>query len=167
MTRIDRPRDDGNERQTRRKVKPPSDEHVILSLPGVHITPVRAVIGDQLFAVANITSVTVVKQNPSTTIPITVALFGLIIGFCGIVGFLPMLEPGARANAQTALQSMSCTIAGAVLLMIGWYAHRTGKSKYVLVLRAGGGEAQVYSSADKAIIEAITRALNDAIMARG
>jgi hypothetical protein len=147
--------------------KPVDGETIILSAPGVHITPVRAVIGDQLFAVANITSVTVVKQAAGTTVPISCGLLGGIMLAVGALGIFTLLMPSARADANAALLGLSCTGGGAILLLISWYIYRTGKPRYVLVLRAGGGESQVYSSTNRVGIDAIAKALNDAIMARG
>jgi hypothetical protein len=122
---------------------------------GVKITNARAIMGTNTYPMTNITSVGI------GTIPASNTGFLLLV----IVGLGLIACPLASSRVWT--DSLIFIIAGALALVGAVVLYRGRRDTYVVKLGAAGGEQRAYTSADRAEIESIVAALNDAIVRRG
>jgi hypothetical protein len=91
----------------------------------------------------------------------------------------PRTKPVAPASVASAILGLSmlgseAPFGGALLILVGvgmgygsWQTLRSVKPTYVLQIVTTAGQAQVVSTADRETVEAIERAVNAAIVARG
>ena len=118
---------------------------------GVLITNARAVLGGTTYPLANITSVGIGVQSPSGA-----PAFVLII-----LGLLFFLFTGVS------IQNVAGLIVMALGVGIGIMILRSNRDSYYVKLGTAGGEQRALSGRDKATVEKIVAALNEAIISRG
>lgn len=123
------------------------NEQVVFEEGEVKITNRRAVIGSKTYAMSNITSVSMGKQEASGCVP-----FGLM------VISVPFLLVGF-ANGPERLW----VIVGIVALGLGVLIFRGNKPTFVVQIGSSSGEMKALTSPDRARIERIVTAMNDAI----
>lgn len=131
-----------------------SEELVYYNKGSVKVTKARAIIGSKTYAMSNVTSVSVTKESPKTTVPILLiiigalgVLFGVMTGFKG--------------------EGLGCLGAGVVLALVGFALARNANAKYVIKLGSASGESDALSSYDETMVREIAAALNKAIVDRG
>lgn len=129
-----------------------SEEIVIHEDAEVKITNLRAVLGGKTYSIANITSVGAKEESPSGCVPAGLIIFGLFLLFIGMSDL--------RSN-------LGYLITGVVLSGLGFLAARSAKPDFILQIATAAGEVKALSSKDKAYIQKITDALNDAIIKKG
>jgi len=129
-----------------------NQETVYFQESGVTVTNARAILGNETYVVANITSVSAFETGPNRAIPLIIALVGLIIGLCSFsIGFRFSLG----------------VIVGILIIAVAGYVFFTAKPSYVVRIKSASGEADAYMSKDKTLVERIATALNTAIVRRG
>ena len=123
------------------------EETTYLNAPAATVTSTRITIGNQTFATRNVGSVAVEEvAKPKWPIPI------------GIVG---------AAMAVSALSGRFSTVTIIGMVMIGGAAMALFSPKKLrLKLNAGGGEIMALETTDRGAIEALHRAIVNAIAAR-
>ena len=113
---------------------------------GVRITNTRAILGTKTYAMANISSVSAA---------ITPAKRGLGI-VLAIIGFLLVLVPESGVR-----------IFGVILLGVGILLAVIAKATYIVRIGSASGEADAISSHDRAYVDGIVTAMNEAFIKRG
>jgi len=134
------------------------DETTIYEAQGVKITNLRAVLGNKTYSVSNITSVGTTVKQPGSCLPFGLMAFGVLL----ILGGVVVLAGGAEFT--TALPWFGF---GGLSLAVGLLVHRGGKSAYIVRLGSASGEADALESTNKADIDSIVSALNEAIVRKG
>lgn len=122
-------------------------EQVYFQQAEVTVTNTRFVVGSQTYAMRNVTSVNIVRYDPSRGGPIALIIIGLlvtIVGFAGLSAWLGVvgLVP--------------------IGLAILWFVRQ--KATFGVVLTTSGGEIRAIEHGDWPLIENIVNALNESIM---
>lgn len=138
----------------------PQSEDVIFQAQEITITKTRALIGTQTFAIANVTSVNIGRNDPSPWMPLGCLAFGAILLVSGIATAISASRASASEGTATAL-------GGAFFLVMGWLWLKSNKPTWVLILRTAGSEMRVLTSKDKELIGKAAAAVSSAIVARG
>lgn len=125
-------------------------ESALFNASGVTITPTRAIMGGRTYVMSNITSVTVRITHPRRA----GGYFILFIGACGCLAGL------ADQNGAT-------IVIGLVLIAVGYLKGIAAKDTHHVYLGSASGEGEAISSHDRAFIDGIVDALNEAIVQRG
>lgn len=128
----------------------PPAERVILSEGDVSVSTARFVVGAQTYPISNVSSVKWFATPPNTSLAVLLILLGALL----LVYAITQKEAGAVFLAVGAL-------GGGVAL---W---RASKAVCHVVLATSGGEVRAVSSTDRASVERIVGALNQAIVSRG
>ncbi len=118
----------------------------------IKVTSARAVFGNTSYALANITSVAAGTISPSVGLYI-----GMVIVGVGIIAYGFTVKNSGYV----------CWGAGAVLAVAGVIMARAQKNTYVVKIGTAGGEQRASMSQDRAEVDKIVAALNDAIVKRG
>lgn len=140
------------------------EETTLYEANGVKVTNLRAVFGQKTYAVSNITAVETQTQQPSQAIPVILAVIGAIL----LIVFLASLFGGNSYNASLNRGvNWASLILGALMLSMGVGFLRAAKPAYIVGITTSSGEVKAWSSADKAVIEQVVEALNDAIVQKG
>lgn len=132
-----------------------AEEKNIYEKGKIKITNVRAVFGSKTYAISDITSIE--KGLIRTSGSLSLLLF--ITGFMfGLFGFLDSFSSFHREMWLLA-----------VLLLIGGFGSvfLGGKPQYFIRFSSSAGEIRTYTSYDQAEIEAIVKALREAIARKG
>lgn len=116
------------------------------------ITNARAMIGGTTYALANITSVGLGDKSPSLVGPLLLLLLG---------GCTSAVAVGT-ANGSTPYWIMAAIFVG-----LGILVFLTNKTTYFVRIATAAGEQRALESKDKAEVEKIVGALNEAIVKRG
>jgi hypothetical protein len=129
-------------------------EKTILQRKSIFISNKRVVIGATTYSMANITSVKIIKESPSTLPGVLIALFGAIFGcymaiMIGSDGFL------------FGLVVPLVIIVGGVIL--GIVVTAKTKSNYILRISSASGEVDAFTSKDQTQIRQIATAINQAM----
>jgi hypothetical protein len=127
-----------------------TDEKTFFQYEDVAVTNSRFMVGNQTFAMSNITSVQTLKQDPKRFWPTVV----IILGGLYALGTLSAANPGGVV--------VGLLIAGAG---VAWWLKM--KPMFHVMLRTSGGENKALSSEQREYVEKVVRALNEAIVARG
>lgn len=117
-------------------------EQVFYSDSNVSVTNARLVIFGKTHAMAGITAVSILREDPSRTLPIVLIIIGLI---CFAFSW----------------------IAAVILIALGVWIWISQKPIYHLVLESASGSQSAFSSKDFGYISEVETAINDAIVARG
>lgn len=121
------------------------EEKTFFNKGSVMVTNARFVVGDQTYAMSNVTSVKSGEIPGSQTIPMLIALSAVLFFGLGTVGIIFAI----------------------VILGIALYAGSKVKPTYTVILNTSAGENKALSSPDEGYVRSIIRALNDAIVSRG
>lgn len=125
-------------------------EAPLFDASGVTITPTRAIMRCKTYAMANITSVTVRVTHPQRS-----------------GGYLMMSLGTCVLLAGLANQEGTAIVVGIALLGVGYYKGIAPKDTHHVFLGSASGEGEAISSHDRAFINGIVDAMNDAIVQRG
>jgi hypothetical protein len=123
---------------------------------GVRVTNARVIIRGTTYAMANISSVSLVKIPPSLGCAIMLIVVGVIATIAGFaIG-------GERSDTRLAV-----ILAGLVAAVIGIVIVSVAKPTYALRITSSSGEMNVLASKDAEYIASIVRAVNEAMVHRG
>ena len=117
----------------------------------VLVTSARVAFGQKTYALANISSVSMVSESPSVTPVFVLVLVGLIIGLCA-------------ASMDALVVGLAL---GGLFIGLGIVCALTGKTKYTVRVSSASGEANAAASTNKDGVQAIVDAINEAIVQRG
>jgi hypothetical protein len=117
----------------------------------VHITSSRAVMGGTTYPLANISSVGVGEKPVNRSMGVIAIVLALAAIACGLSG---------SENAGIGW------VVAVILIMAGVYSF-VQKPDYFVKVGSAGGEQRALVSKDRAYIEKIVAALNEAIIKRG
>ena len=120
----------------------PKREKVFLAEDGVRITSTRAILGGKTYALRNISSVSLEEIPADTATANAMILWGLILSLC------------------TCGLTLILSIIGAVMLS-------NAKPSYAVRLASNAGEHHALISNDQEQIEAIVKAIEEAMIAYG
>ena len=123
----------------------------------IKITNARAIFRDTTYALANITSVKLFKQPPSKTPTIILVIVGLILGGAGLCVFSSGNDPGG----------IVILVLGVAAIGFGIYISTKAKPNYFVRISSSSGEVDALQSKDRAFIQSIVDAVNQAIIERG
>jgi hypothetical protein len=132
-----------------------TDETVILETGTIKITNVRAVFGSKTYAVSNITSVDAKAISPSGCAPIALIVIGAGFGI------------SAAFRASTTDSWWVTLLIGVAFMALGFRTAAKAVEDYSVNLTTAGGEVTAYQSKDKAEIQKIVAALNEAMIKNG
>ena len=118
-------------------------EQVFYSDSNVSVTNARLVIFGKTHAMAGITAVSILREDPSCTLPIVLIIIGLICF------------------------AFSWIAAAIIFIGLGVAIWVMQKPIYHLVLESASGSQSAFSSKDLGYISEVEAAINDAIVARG
>ena len=118
-------------------------EQVFFNDSNVSVTNARLVIFGKTHAMAGITAVSILREDPSRTLPIVLIIIGLICF------------------------AFSWWIAAVILIALGVWIWISQKPIYHLSLESASGAQSAFSSKDFDYICKIEAAINEAIVARG
>lgn len=127
-------------------MRPAATETTVFQEGGVTITNARAIFPNRTYAVAQISSVTAGKLKTS----FGPAVLGVILVIVGLALF--------QVNI---LGALACIVIG------GAITYFTVQPRYAVLLYTAGGEAQAWVSSDRAHIQRVVDAINQAIIMRG
>lgn len=127
----------------------PMSEKVFLDEGEVKVTQARFIVPAQTYAMAGITSVASLKQDPSRKRPNRVMIIGFIATLWGFS------------------VSVSAGVIGLLVLAAGMAWWLLQKPTYYVVLHSASGESRALKSKNGEWIARVVTALNDAIVARG
>jgi hypothetical protein len=127
------------------------NETTILEDGDVKITNLRAIMGTKTYAMANVTSVNLIKKEPSNA-PIWWAIVGGLLFLWGLTDF------DVFGN---------CLLVGLILAGLGVYFAKNSKPTYMAKIGSASGETKLVGSSDKEQIQRIVDAVNEAIIRRG
>jgi len=151
-----------------------SQETTFYQSDNILITNTRAVLRDDTYAMANITSVRARVKPPNRTMGLVVsAMGGLMTTCCGCsaLGVIPMFAEGGNEFLGTGLAGGGAILAGAIfglLVLAGGIALIVNaKPTHVVVIGTAGGEVDALGSIDQDYIDTIVSAMNEAIIHRG
>ena len=117
-------------------------EQVFYSDSNVSVTNARLVIFGKTHAIAGITAVSILREDPSRTLPIVLIIIGLICFAFSVLAAIIFIGLGVAI----------------------WVMQ---KPIYHLVLESASGSQSAFSSKDLGYISEVEAAINDAIVARG
>ena len=124
----------------------------------VRVTNARAILGSTSYAIANITSVAIVKSPVNYTVSIILGVIGLVIGSCGGLWALGGLLAGEN-TLSSVLIGGAIGFVGILIVLGGVGLASNSKPTYVLKIRSASGEANVLSSKNQEYIQNIVSAL--------
>ena len=134
----------------------------------VYVTNARAIIYNQTYAMAQVSSVAGVKVDPDQTWPIILIVMGLIGLLIGLV--VAFVAVGSTSTGDTS-GVWTCAICSGVvslaMLGLGMLLFVLKKTTFVVRLRTSGGEVDAFSTTDEAYANGVLDAINNAIVGRG
>ena len=133
-------------------------EETILDEAGVKITNQRAIIGFKTYAMSDITSVSLGREEPSNCVAFALVVCGVAIA--SISMFIILSVPKSTIGWLVLLPAI-------VLIALGFLFVRPGRSFYFVRIGSASGEINALSSQNEAQIRKIVNALNEAIVRRG
>ena len=126
------------------------EEKTFFEQGGIKVTNARFISGGQTFSMNNVTSIKTSARAPKRFWPILAVIFGALMALSGVMASNVMMG-----------------LLGAALAGWGAYTRWRAQTEYDLLLTTAAGEASALSTRDKALLDRIVAALNDAIVARG
>jgi len=126
-------------------------EITILEEESVKITNLRVIIGTKTYAMANVASVSMGKNDSKGILPLIVVA-GIL---SALIGFIDLKE------------NMQCLTLGVLMVIGGVLGIATSKTKYSVRIGSASGESNILESHDKATIKRVVNAMNEAIVRRG
>jgi hypothetical protein len=129
-----------------------ADEVSVFQDANIHVTNLRTVLQGKTYAMANVTSVSTFVQPGNPAPGVIAALIG---GAALLIGLFSDDKFGCAS------------IFGALLLVIGICVANAAKNRYWVRIGSASGETNALSSLDRAYIERIVNAMNEAIIRRG
>lgn len=117
-------------------------EQVFFDNGVVSVTSARCILGGKTIPVRSLNAVTMLEENPSKTFPIILIIIGIILLCCKV------------------------WLWGAILAVAGAAWIYFLKKIYYVHIETSSGSSNAYSSTDRAHIEEIVNALNDAIISQ-
>lgn len=127
-----------------------TSESPLFDASGVTITPTRAIMGGRTYAMSNVTSVTVRVTHPRRAGGYVMLFLGACILLAGLAD-----QQGAPI------------VIGLILLASGYVTGILPKDTHHVFLGSASGEGEAISSHDRAFIDGIVNAMNEAIVQRG
>lgn len=126
------------------------EEKTFFEQGGIKVTNARFISGGQTYSMNNVTSIKTSVIAPKRLWLVVGLVFGGMMALSGLMASNPVM----------------------VLLgggLAGWCAYSLWRQRpqYDLLLTTAAGEASALSTGDKALLDRIVAALNDAIVARG
>jgi hypothetical protein len=138
------------------------DETTIYEQGTVKITNLRAILGPKTYSVSNLTSVTLASKAPEGCFPVALwGTGGLFAAFGGILLIAAIVE---RADFGLPLVLLAVGVVGVTL---GVVIQRGQKTTYLVRVGSASGESNDMQSTDRASIQEIVDALNEAIVRKG
>jgi hypothetical protein len=122
----------------------PTQETVLLSENGIRVTNVRFIVDGETYAMSGITSIKTEVDHPSKIGPIIAIIAGLLI-----------------------LTQRGTGVLGIVIAVVGIFWFRSKVTEYTISLTSASGERTPYRSTDKAFVDKVVAAINEAIVHRG
>lgn len=118
------------------------NEQVFFDNGVVSVTSARCILGGKTIPIRSLNAVSMREITPSRTLPILLIIVGIILLCCKvwILGILLIAGGGA------------------------WFYYQ--KSTYYVHIETSSGSSNAYSSKDRAHIEEVVNALNDAIISQ-
>lgn len=113
----------------------------------VRVTDKRLIVGNTMYAMANIASVSTALTKPSRRVPLVFIAIGALV----------FLASGGDSTGLTY---------GAILLAVGILWWKAQKSVYHLRISSASGQSTAVSSSDRSYVERIVQAVNEAIIKR-
>ena len=130
----------------------------------VVVTNTRVVIDSKTFAMANVTSVEATTVPPNTSLSCFVVFVGILMALGGTLPGLFLWQESSRLAIAILVIGL---LAGGGVFLGGVYMAFKAKPSYAISMVTAAGEIKALVSKDKAHIEAIVRAINEAIIRRG
>jgi Family of unknown function (DUF6232) len=118
----------------------------------IQITNLRAILHDKTYAMANITSVSTFRQDANTAPGIVLTILGGLVLLGGL---------GSNSAVGCAL------IFGLPMFVVGLIIGIAAKHVYWVRIGSASGETNALRSNDRAYIQRIVDAMNEAIVRRG
>ena len=131
-----------------------SEEEVIYTDNQVSISTSRIVLGATTYALRNITSVKMTFTPAKRGCAILLLIFGALTLLIG-------LGKGSSDGVGAVLGGL---VVGGIIGGLGYLWMRSSKDDYHVLIASSSGEAKALTSKDKAYIEKIVTAINDAIV---
>ena len=117
---------------------------------GVTITNSRAIMGGKTYVMANITSVAMQQIAADTSGSVNLAIVGVVV-----------------LVVSSIFSSTLIGIIGFAIIVFAIYLFLNSKPEFAVAISAASGEQKALQSPDRATIEKIVAALNEAIIHRG
>lgn len=108
----------------------------------ISVTSARCILGGKTIPIRSLNSVSMLEQSPSRLFPILVVLAGIIVIFCG------------------------AWVWGLIIAFAGILWLYFQKKIYFVHIETSSGSSNAYESFDRAHVEEIVNALNDAIISQ-
>jgi hypothetical protein len=128
-----------------------ADEVSVFQDPNIHVTNLRAIFPTKTYAMANVTSVSTQTQTGSPVVGVIMIAIGAITILGGIGRDL----------------SVGALVFGVILIGLGVGVVQSMKTRYWVRIGSASGETNALSSLDRAYIERVVNAINEAIIQRG
>jgi hypothetical protein len=140
-------------------------EQVILEEGDVRITNLRAVFAAKTYAISNITSVSFAKREASWRLAFVLMLIGVVFLAVSVIALLTAFTSGSIPDSATWV----VLVIGGIALAAVSQAYKSASATPTFIVRIAGasGESDALSSRDRAWIERIVSALNQAIVMKG
>jgi hypothetical protein len=143
-------------------------EQILYQSGPIVISTTRAVFGANTFPINGMTSVRAGIVSPDRTMPILLLVFGTLMLTCCGCGFVKSVtdtkstDNGGFSGVSLLMTLVSIFIAvGGILWLV------LDRDKPAVMICTAAGELPAYKSSDKAEIDAIVAALNQAFVQRG
>jgi hypothetical protein len=130
-----------------------SEETIIYENDKVKITNLRAIFDSKTYSIANITAVETDCNEPSSCLPFSLLVGGIVSIVVGIMIFREFF--------------IWLTVFGIVLVGLFILVNKTSKTLWEVSLTTSSGEVKACISPDQDSIEEIVEALNTAIVKKG
>jgi hypothetical protein len=148
-------------------------EATLYQSPSVQVTTARLIIGPKTYAMANITSVTIVQEAPDTSGPIWLSVGGLgavVLACCPgalALGLFSGPSEDYGTGAICILTAAGMGLAGLLALTGAIALGRSLKPTFLVRIGSASGEVSVLADKNRELVECIVRAINEAIVRRG
>ena len=126
-----------------------ADEIAVYCDENIQITNLRAMMHGKTYAMANVTSVSTYTQEVSKVPGVIILVLGALFLLAAVGG------------------DWVFGVIGVILLLLGAGAYSASKHTYWVRIGSASGETNALSSRDRAYIERVVSAMNEAIVRRG
>lgn len=139
----------------------PKSEESLFTNGRALVTTSRAVIDQKTYSVANISSVSSARVEPSGLIPAALIILG---GFCVMLTVVSVSQWGGRDGSPGA--SLCVAIVAAALIFGGVSLKRAAKPTFFLRITTSGGEVEALRTKDGVLLDGLVKSLDEAIARR-